>query len=60
MKRTNSEKNTKKFDPIQPVAVEISQETALICLDEFQVNKFIVTRALYFCYIFEIYIFFNI
>jgi len=38
LKRTNSEKNTKKFDPIQPVAVEISQETALICLDEFQVT----------------------
>lgn len=29
---------TKAYDPIAPVAEEISEEAALLCFDEFQVN----------------------
>lgn len=30
----------KSYDPIAPVAEEISEEACLLCFDEFQVNIF--------------------
>lgn len=38
LKRTMNKSDTRRFDPIQPVAIEISHETSLLCLDEFQVT----------------------
>lgn len=31
----------KTYDPIAPVAEEISEEAALLCFDEFQVRKYL-------------------
>ena len=37
-KRDNSVSQMQSYDPIQPVAEEISAETWLLCFDEFQVR----------------------
>ncbi|KAI0223292.1 AFG1-like ATPase [Lamellibrachia satsuma] len=37
-KRDNSVSQMQSYDPIQPVAEEISAETSLLCFDEFQVT----------------------
>lgn len=37
-KTMNPREDTKRFDPILPVAIEISKEISLLCLDEFQVT----------------------
>ena len=39
-KRDNSVSQMQSYDPIQPVAEEISAETWLLCFDEFQVIRF--------------------
>lgn len=37
----------KSYDPIAPVAAEISEEASLLCFDEFQVrNKCVFTSSL--------------
>lgn len=39
MPKRKAGKMAKAYDPIAPVAEEISEEASLLCFDEFQVNK---------------------
>lgn len=40
MPKRKAGKMAKSYDPIAPVAEEISEEACLLCFDEFQVNIF--------------------
>lgn len=40
MPKRKAGKMAKSYDPIAPVAEEISEEACLLCFDEFQVNMF--------------------
>lgn len=44
MPKRKAGKMAKSYDPIAPVAEEISEEACLLCFDEFQVNIFTVSR----------------
>lgn len=41
MPKRKAGKMAKAYDPIAPVAEEISEEASLLCFDEFQVNKYL-------------------
>lgn len=45
MPKRKAGKMAKSYDPIAPVAEEISEEACLLCFDEFQVNVFTVSRG---------------
>lgn len=42
MPKRKAGKMAKSYDPIAPVAEEISEEACLLCFDEFQVNMFLM------------------
>lgn len=45
MPKRKAGKMAKSYDPIAPVAEEISEEACLLCFDEFQVNISTVSRG---------------
>lgn len=42
------DEGSKPFDPIPPVAADITQESWLICFDEFQVSQNLLLGSLFY------------